>query len=143
MKNKRISIFLASCLISVSALAQTITKQEKGYFNLTEFSVFTGNNTFEYQTAPNSFEEGSNGAYALSLTNINGYFITNQISLGVGVGLGNYTNSENNFDWNNVFLLFVDARYYFKNKPNTFFAYGDIGSSIKIADNVAKGPMQN
>lgn len=40
-------------------------------------------------------------------------------------------------------MLFLDARYYFKNSANTFFAYGDIGSSVKIADNFEKGPMYN
>jgi hypothetical protein len=59
------------------------------------------------------------------------------------VGLENYTHADTYFNTNNLFLLFLDARYYFKNSGNTFFAYGDIGGAVKIADNFNKGPMYN
>lgn len=140
---KKTLLILAFSIFTLKGDAQTITKQEKGYFNLTEFTVFTGNNLYEFQVKPNSYSSVSDGAYAFSLRNINGYFLTNKISVGLGLGLENYTHSDNYFENNNLFLIFLDARYYFKNSANTFFAYGDIGSSVKIADNIDKGPMYN
>lgn len=140
---RQILILAALCLITVSVFSQTITKQEKGYFNLTEIGGFAGNNTYEFETGPNSFKEVKDGAYAFGVRNINGYFITNKISVGLGLSLENYTRSESTYDNNNLFLLFFDARYYFNDDENTFFAYGDIGSGVKIANNFDKGPMYN
>jgi hypothetical protein len=140
---KKTLIILAISILTIKSYSQTITKQEKGYFNLTEISAFGGNNAFDFQVTTNKYESRSDGAYAFSLRNINGYFITNKIAVGLGVGLENYTHSDSYFNTNNLFLLFLDTRYYFKNSANTFFAYGDIGSSVKIADNIDKGPMYN
>jgi hypothetical protein len=140
---KKLSFLLAAVLFVTKSYSQTITKQEKGYFNLTEITAFSGNNQYEYQVTPNKFDGSTDGAYAFSLRNINGYFITNKIAIGLGVGLENYTHADSYFNNNNLFLMFLDARYYFKNSANTFFAYGDIGSSIKIADHFDKGPMYN
>ncbi|RZK48622.1 MAG: hypothetical protein EOO87_20410 [Pedobacter sp.] len=140
---KKTLILLALSFLTTKSFTQTITKQEKGYFNLTEIGAFAGNNTYEFQTGPNSFKEVKDGAYAFNIRNINGYFITSKIALGIGVGLENYTRSENTFDSNNLFLLFFDARYYFNDDDNTFFAYGDIGSAVKITTDFDKGPMYN
>lgn len=123
--------------------AQQITKQEKGYFNITELGYFMVNNAYESQTGTNSFKVVYDGAYGISLRNINGLFITNKIALGLGVGLENYTHKTDNNNWDNTFQVFFDARYYFKNDENTFFAYGDVGSSVAISDNIGKGPMFN
>jgi hypothetical protein len=141
MKKGLLSIIVLFC--TLHCYAQEITKQEKGYFNITELGYFMVNNAYESQVSPNSFKVIYDGAYALSLRNINGIFITNRISLGAGVGLENYTRKSNSQSWDNTFQLFLDARYYFKNEENTFFAYGDVGSSIKISDNIEKGPMFN
>lgn len=141
MKKVILLITLAMCKLTI--LAQEITKQERGYFNVTELGYFTVNNTFESQIGSNSFKVVYDGAYGLSLRNINGLFITNKISLGLGLGLENYTLSSDDNSWDNTFQVFLDARYYFKNGNNTFFAYGDLGSSVSISDNIAKGPMFN
>ncbi|WP_029274279.1 outer membrane beta-barrel protein [Pedobacter borealis] len=123
--------------------AQTITKQEKGYFNLTEIGYTGGNHTYEVQVTPTKYDGGTSGAYAFSLRNINGMFLTNQISVGVGLGLENYTDNDSYSTNNNLFQLFLDARYYFKNQNKTFFAYGDAGTGLKIDDNFRKGTMFN
>ena len=122
--------------------AQEINKQEKGYFNLTELEYFDGNNDFRFQTGPNSYSEVHGGAYAIGLRNINGVFITNKISIGVGLALTNYTRKEIK-SYNNTFQLFADVRYYFKNEDNSFFVVGNAGGSIAIADNIDKGPLYN
>jgi len=139
----KISFFSIAMLVSIHSIAQEITKQERGYFNLTEIGYSFGNNTFEYQASPNVFNSITDGAYSLSLRNINGVFITNKISVGAGVGLENYTHREDRHNYNNLFLLFIDLRYYFKNENQTFFIYGDAGGSMKIADNYNKGAMFN
>ncbi|MNR15758.1 hypothetical protein D3C85_1323140 [compost metagenome] len=142
MKNK-ITLFSVAMLFSISVMAQEVTKQERGYFNLTEIGYFFGNRTFEYQAAKNAFKSTTDGAYSLNLRNINGVFITNKISVGAGLSLENYTLTEGSQSYNNLLLLFVDARYYFKNESNTFFVYGDAGGAAKIADNFSKGTMFN
>ena len=85
---------------TLKLIAQDGTKQEKGYFNLTELGVSAGNNKFEYQVSPNKFEGTTDGAYSISLRNINGVFFTNKISIGAGVGLENYTHNDNSSDYN-------------------------------------------
>jgi|GEM_PF-1780333 len=135
-------LILFACVLCISSLANAQTLQEKGYFNLTEFGFYTGNNTSMIEITPDKYGGGTDGAYSFSLRNINGLFLTEKISVGAGIGLENYTHTENSAN-NNMFLLFLDARYYFKNQENTFFAYGDAGGSIKIADHFSKGPMYN
>lgn len=142
MKNK-IPLFSLAMLFSIQTIAQEVTKQEQGYFNLTEIGYSFGNKTFEYQASKNVFNSTTDGAYSLSLRNINGMFITNKISIGAGVSLENYTLTESSHNYNNLLLLFVDVRYYFKNENNTFFAYGDAGGATKISDNFSKGTMFN
>ncbi|WP_113639594.1 hypothetical protein [Nubsella zeaxanthinifaciens] len=140
---KKITLLLISlCWLQVS-FAQEITKQEKGYFNLTELGYFAVNNDYETQITPSSFSVIYDGAYAISLRNINGWFVTNKLSVGLGVGLENYTRKSSSAIYDNTFQIFLDARYYLKNKVNTFFAYADVGSSVAISDVIEKGPMFN
>ncbi|MET3114621.1 hypothetical protein AAKU52_002356 [Pedobacter sp. CG_S7] len=122
--------------------AQEITKQERGYFNLTELGYFLGNNSI-IQTKAGGSGKNVNGAHALSLRNINGLFVNNNLSLGIGVGLDGYTFNNDRYHFDNTFLLFGDARYYLKNEMNTFFGYGDLGQSVAIDDNIQKGLFYN
>lgn len=141
---KRKLFLLGFALLTAHLIhAQTITKQEKGYFNLTEVGYTGGNHTYDIQVSPGKYDGGTSGAYSLSLRNINGVFLTNKIAVGAGLGLENYTDNDSYFTSNNLFQLFLDVRYYFKNQNNTFFAYGDAGGGLKIADNFRKGEMFN
>lgn len=139
MKN----VLLLTLLLATTskAFSQNPTKQEKGYFNLTELKVYFGNHVFEYQFTENINNGGTNSAYSIGLYNINGWFITNNISIGLGIGLESYRFNKNSFVFNNLFPAFVDARYYFKNKANTFFAYGNAGTSLKLSHDFDKGDM--
>lgn len=123
--------------------AQEITKQEKGYFNLTELGYFFANNRVNQRLVGSNNNISSNGAYALSIRNINGLFIDNNLSLGIGVGLDGYTFNNDKYHFDNTFLLFGDARYYLKNEMNTFFGYGDFGKSVSIDDNIESGLFFN
>jgi len=140
---RKLCLFGLALIAAHAIYAQTITKQEKGYFNLTEVGYTGGNHTYDIQVSPNKYDGGTSGAYALSLRNINGVFLTNKISLGAGIGLENYTDNDSYFNNNNLFQLFLDVRYYFKNENNTFFVYGDAGTGLKIDDNFRKGQMFN
>ncbi|MEJ2883483.1 hypothetical protein [Pedobacter sp. GR22-6] len=139
---KKSSTLICLLLFAVIAKAQEITKQEQGYFNLTELGFFTGQ---QVQKLEPQFGEAvyRTNKYAFSLRNINGWFVSKQFSIGAGVGLDGYHNPKNTFDYNNTFLLFADARYYFKYAASTFFAYGDLGSSIAIDSDFEKGLMFN
>lgn len=139
---KKSSTLICLLLFAVIAKAQEITKQEKGYFNLTELGFFTGQQVQKLETLVGEGTLKTN-KYVISLRNINGWFLSEQFSIGAGVGLDGYHNPKNSFDYNNTFLLFADARYYFKSAASTFFAYGDLGSSIAIDDDFEKGLMFN
>lgn len=139
MKNKL--LLCCALLLGAGAVqAQEITKQEKGYFNLTEFGVFTGKNKITASSGgvEISLTQNSN---TFSLRNINGWFVTNQISIGAGVGLDGYHYKGGGY--NNTLLVFADARYYLKDAKNTFFVYGDLGSSLAVSDNFESGLMYN
>lgn len=141
---------ITSKFLAISAMAfftsichaQELTKQEKGYFNVTELGLYYGNNSLQIDNASGGYNSYNDGAYALSLRTINGVFITDKVSLGIGVGLENYTLTESNTN-SNLFQLFGDARYYFKNEASTFFAYGQLGPSLAISDRFEKGTMYN
>ncbi|MEJ5963299.1 DUF3575 domain-containing protein [Pedobacter immunditicola] len=136
-------ILLFSLIIGYStSSAQEITKQEKGYFNLTEVGYFFSRNIISQTPAGGAFSH-KNGAHALSLRNINGFFIGNNLSLGIGVGLDGYTFNGGGSRFDNTFLVFSDVRYYLHNEKNTFFGYGDLGSSVSIDDNIAQGLFYN
>lgn len=140
---KTILIFLSLMIGYTTISAQDKTKQEKGYFNLTELGYFFANNRLNQTLIDGSNEIFNNAAHALSIRNINGLFINNNISLGIGVGLDGYTFNNYRSYFDNTFLLFGDARYYLKNQKNTFFGYGDFGKSVSIDDNIARGLFFN
>lgn len=129
-------IALMFCFLSFCSnnFAQEVTKQEKGYFNLTEIGYYFSQNSFK-----SNGSDMKNGAYALSIRNINGIFLQNNISLGVGVGLDGYTYNISNSSYDNTFLVFADVRFYFKNETRTPFIYADLGNSVSISDNIEKG----
>lgn len=140
---KTILTLLILMISSTFISAQEITKQEKGYFNLTELGYFFSNNRVSQTAVGGGNTVVNNGAYAVSLRNINGLFIDNNLSLGVGVGLDGYTFNNDRFHFDNTFLLFGDVRYYLKDEMNTFFGYVDFGKSVSIDDNIESGFFYN
>ncbi len=145
MKNLFIILVAIGILTAGLAKAQEKVNHKKGYFNLTELGYYPGNNFYSFSNKPNVINEILDGAKAFSIRNINGWFITPKISLGIGLGLENYTLASDTEglrkSYNNLFLLFADARYYFYNRGNTFFAYGNAGGSVAIKNFTDKGPM--
>lgn len=139
----RTSIIITVALLSISNIlyaqnmdSQDITKQEKGYFNITELGFFYGNSNIRYR----NFGEGT-AVNISSLRTINGLFLTPKISIGIGAGLDGV--NVHRYKFFNTFNIFADARYYLNNKKHVFFFYGDLGSAVKIDDNLEKGLMFN
>ena len=116
---------------------ETRNKQEKGFFNITELGYYAGVNDRKTQIDQRTIARSVKDVYTLSLRNITGVFLTNKISLGVGVGLDGF--QVKNSDFYNTFQLFGDARYYFKNQDNTWYVYGNLGSAVKIDPVLSKG----
>jgi hypothetical protein len=112
------------------------TKQEKGYFNVTEIGGFFGNTKLSYldisDTSPVNVR---------SLRTINGFFINPKLSLGIGIGLDGVDTKH--YGFHNTFNISADARYYLKTAHDGIFFYGNIGPSIKIDDNFEEGLMAN
>ena len=125
--------------------AQKITKQEKGYFNLTELGYHAAD-SFVKETIFSGNEDPSNPGWGISVKNINGIFVNANLSLGIGIGLDAYSFKNGNSDAYREFTtmpIFGDVRYYLKNKANAFFAYGDLGSSVAISDSFSRGLLYN
>ncbi|WP_285056648.1 hypothetical protein [Pedobacter ginsengisoli] len=95
-----------------------------------------GAQRFEVNPAGDTFDSF---AQALSLRTINGFFLTEKFSLGLGVGIEGYKTPDANFFYDSSFQVFADARYYWKNEKNTPFAYADFGHSIQINNNFLNG----
>ncbi len=139
MKNLFIILVAINILTVGLAKAQEKTKQEKGYFNLTEMSFFATNHSLGLKGTPSTVINRSAGGF--SLRNINGWFVTNKISLGVGFAQENHTLAGVFARNSNVTLLFADARYYFKNAKSTFYVYGNAGGTIILFDPSDDGTM--
>ncbi len=108
---------LLCCLISATASAQIITKQERNYFNITQVSFLPGIGHFRLGDTKYKFDGKSYG-----LNTINGLFLTNKTSLGLGIGIQGIHNP--NF---NTARIFIEIRQYLQNKRNGFFATGEFG----------------
>lgn len=125
MKNTLI-ITILTMIMSYTSLAQI---DKKGFFNLTrigysnatslEQSIFTPRVGETVTTLPNE------DTYTISLNNITGYFITNQLSLGIGFGLDGVHNPDRN-----TLPVFVDLRGYFGKNENTVYSYLNVGPNI-------------
>lgn len=149
LRMKKISLAIA--LISITSLLraqeitkQEITKQEKGYFNITEIGFFYGENN----TRVKLFDRGdfsqhlSSNIQVYSLRSINGIFLNNHLSVGLGLGLDGIDETKSQ-GFYNTFLIFADGRYYFGTGKSGYFAYGDVGQSVAIDQGFQKGLMYN
>lgn len=132
---KSITLLLIT-FIGQHVMAQENVKSKGNYFNITEFGYHMGAQRHEINPQGDTFD---NFAQALSLRTINGIFLTEKFSVGVGVGLEGYKTPGTGFFQESSFQVFGDARYYLKNEKNTPFAYADFGHSIQINDNFLKG----
>ncbi len=134
------TFFIGLLLIIISnsiAQEKTVNKQEKGYFNITELGYYIGLNDRTVKVGPQFYSRTYKSVHTLSLRTINGFFLTNHLSLGIGIGADGFQIKDG--DFYNTFQLFGDLRYYFKNQDNTWYAYGNLGKAIKIDPQFEKG----
>lgn len=116
--------------------------KNNGYFNITKFTHYRINNAnLEFIDADNRItrvnvkEKKSHGN---GLQTINGYFITNNLSVGLGIALERFNNPNAN-----TFPIFLDTRYYLINGYNTFYVFGDLGLLAKLDNTFRKGGLLN
>ncbi|MDC9724261.1 MAG: hypothetical protein PSN34_16040 [Urechidicola sp.] len=119
--------------------------KNKGYFNITKLAYIKMSSIKQelfIEGEGNIFSDlKTEGAYAWSIQTINGYFISPNFSLGIGLGLDGY--HDPNY---NTLPVFFDIRVYLSDKEDSFYSYFDIGPTIKLGgDNsqFRKGAMFN
>lgn len=134
------SLFLSLSIFSQESIDLKDRYKNKGFFNITKFTHYRINNAKLDFTAPDNSvtrtDAKGNNANGNSIQTINGYFVSPKFSLGLGLGLERFNNPGAN-----TFPVFIDARYYLEDNYNSFYAFGNIGTLIKIADNYNKGGM--
>jgi len=139
---KNIYIFLAISFLFVTYAQEEKQKdiyKNKGYFNITKITYYKVNKaSLEYPYNFIGQDVRGSGANAKSLQTINGYFLSPKFSVGVGVGLENFSSPNSN-----TFPVFLDTRYYFDNKYSSLYIFGDIGVTLKLGDEFKKGFLLN
>lgn len=152
---KKYSCFIIIWLLSISSFAQNNNHNKYGYFNLSEIGFSYGSGNKEYEFSPKQFVSSINTATVFSIRNVNGFYINPHLSIGVGLGYerisikeGKTTMINNDglqetviipSQFYNTLPLFADLRYYFTKSSNSWFVYGDVGSSIEISNKFNKG----
>lgn len=154
---KLISVIPLACFLLFflnQSNAQIKTKQEKGYFNITNIVEPQYLHSLDSSTLVNGV--GFIKKFGVSFSTINGFFINPNLSIGLGIGFqtSQYKSfvSSNTPDslllssrfkkGNNIALLpiFADFRFYPQDHRNDLFLLLDVGYAplIKIKDNIDK-----
>lgn len=128
------------CLISIIviisftiALGQRVKRKESKVFNITEIGYGHGFGKINFKDVNLKIQNES--SYFRLRTQF-GYFFSEKLSLGIGMGLDGY----HDYTFNTA-PLFVDARYYFSPQPQTFFVFTNLGYAIPLASNFEQGIM--
>ncbi|WP_340154728.1 hypothetical protein [uncultured Winogradskyella sp.] len=133
MKNYILPILL---LTSILSFAQNNSENKdfnknEGYFNITKIGYIKVNELRQEVHIPGEgtffSEPDTDNSHAWSLQTINGYFISPYFSLGIAVGLDGYHNP--NF---NTLPVLLDIRTYLTDEEDSFYAFLDIGPSLRI-----------
>lgn len=126
--------FIGIILLSLSFSSTGQVKQKSSrFYNITEIGYGNGVGNIKLETLNSKIPyEG----HFFRLRSQLGYFLTDQISMGIGIGLDGY----HEFTANTA-PVFIDARYFFSTDPQSFYAGLNIGSSLSISDNFESGNM--
>lgn len=153
----RLAFCVALCIIGNISYAQIRTKQEKGYFNITNFAELHYLKSLDSST----LKEGRayTKGFGFSASTVNGVFLNSNVSVGLGVGLqfsqykpypsDNSSDSAlktNYFDkkYNLTLLpIFADFRFYPSNYRNDLVFLLDVGYAplIKIKNPLDKADL--
>jgi len=121
-------LIILNCTVFVFANAQLKTKQEKGFFNITNVAEVQYLRSIDSSSVENGMAFVKGGFEAHTIT---GYFLNPNLSLGLGVGI-QHSKTERSYEPNeesapsvdngrSMLLLpvFADFRYYPKNSINS------------------------
>ena len=117
-------------------IAKKKQNKKRGYFNITELGYYAGNSNIRRAN-----DGTSSSVNIRSLRTVNGLFLTQKFSLGIGIGVDGVKIKDYGFF--NTVNAFADARYYLKDDEDGYFFYLDLGSAIKISSNTQKGLLLN
>jgi hypothetical protein len=125
-------IFVATSFVA-NTKGQGVKIKESKFYNITEIGYGVGVGKINFEDV--NIKVDNSSKYFRLRTQF-GYMLSEKFSLGLGVGLDGY--HEYTF---NTAPLFIDARYYLKNQPQTFFIFSNLGYAIPLANNFEKGFM--
>lgn len=123
----RATLSIVLFLILINPIQAQKVKDHK-FYNITEIGYGHGFGKISFKE-PN-FSSRYEG-YFIRLRTQFGILITNQLSAGLGFGLDGY-----HVPGSNTAPLFLDGRYYWRDKPQTFFTGVNLGYSIPINSSV-------
>jgi len=139
---KKVYTFLAMCFFFITYAQKEKQKdiyKNKGYFNITKLTHYRINKaSLESTNNFNAQDVKGNKANGNGIQTINGYFLVPKFSVGVGLGMENFSNPNSN-----TFPMFLDMRYYFDNNYSSLYIFGNIGATIKLGDEFKKGGLLN
>lgn len=128
-----IMILIASIVFSQERVEMDNTRANNGFFNITKISYIKAYELKRERFVPregNIFSRpDASGTGISSLQTINGFFLTPDFSLGIGVGIESH--SSPSFK---TLPIFLDARLYFNDSANALFAFMNIGAGLKLGE---------
>lgn len=138
---KRISSVIIVFFVILNLKAQSVDEtHNKGFFNITQAGFINVKEAREEIFSPDFGTKAEklsvDKAIAYSLQTINGFFISPNLSLGVGIGLDGYQNPDIN-----TAPLYVDLRTYLLKGKNSPFLVIDYGWLLKFGNEFKKGNM--
>ncbi len=152
---KTISIILI--LTIFSGLIRTFGQEKIDPINTIELGVGWGGRYYDEQTGPNGYKTHNESIHVFSINYLHLWGISKKIYAGFGSGY-HHINVGHGWDTENVIIngmeyekeiktpgttyhfipIFGQARYYFRNNPESAFLTADIGSFLKLDHNEGK-----
>lgn len=119
----RLLLFAAIIFLSGNLLGQI---PKKGYFNRTKLGFQPG---VGYGSRPSGFEQRGG-----LISTVNGYQISTQLALGLGVALSDYQNPNIT-----TIPVSINVDYYLLKKRSTPYIYGSAGYGFMVTNNLTGG----
>lgn len=132
---KNILTICAILFSLISSSQETVVdighRENTGFFNITKIGYIKA-----YEIKRDRFVPGVGGFFsepetsstgARSSQTINGFFLSPEFSIGLGVGLDSYRNPTAN-----TLPVFLDVRLYFNEDGNSLFVFTDAGATVRI-----------
>lgn len=132
---KKLQLFCVLFIISASISAQNLFEvKKKRFFSLTELGALYGVGKKNVNSDIIHGSYGDYRGYTGRLRTMAGYFIKENLSVGLGIGLDGFHEPDNN-----TMPFFGDLRYYAKKRANTPYAMFNYGIFLKRNDSFKNG----